>query len=200
MVAQKTTRSTRHESTSSSRTTSRAGTAPPPATVPSTRTSKRLAVETDISGAGDGTDYSPDATTKPTPSITSPARTSQRSTGKGTSRQTAVSVANETKKSPQRKTVERKRDSKAKTGSAAAVVEIENDLDAEDAGDHARQPEFVGPTDITSDESETEVSKLKHVSWMYPHLLGKWPGFRKRQGMELIFKLFKVLITHYLIG
>ncbi|CAO3563956.1 unnamed protein product [Mortierella alpina] len=186
VVAPKTTRSTRHESTSSSRTTSRAGTAPPPATVSSTRTSKRLAVETDISGAGDGTDCSPDVTIKPTLSISSVARTSQRSTGTGTPSQTAVSVAKETKKSPPRKTVVRKRNAKAKSGSAAAVVEIENDLDAEDAGDHARQPEFVGPTDITSDESETEASKLKHVSWMYPHLLGgKRPRSNKQAAMDI---------------
>ncbi|KAF9964966.1 hypothetical protein BGZ70_005650 [Mortierella alpina] len=183
VAAQKTTRSTRHESTSSSRTTSRAGTAPPAAIVPSTRTSKRLAVEADISGNGDSADCSPAVTKKPAAAISSPARTSQRSAGTGTSSQTAVSAA---KEKPPRKTVVRKRNAKAKSGSTAAAVEIDNDVDTEDAGDHVRQPEFVGPTDITSDESETEVSKLKHVSWMYPHLLGgKRSRPKKKAAMDI---------------
>ena len=80
-----------------------------------------------------------------------------------------MSVAKET---PLKKTVARKRIAKAKPGSNATAAQTDSDLDAEDAGDHGGHPEFEGPKEIASDESDTEVSKLKHVSWMYPHLLG----------------------------
>ncbi|KAF9572872.1 Glycoside hydrolase, 38 vacuolar alpha mannosidase [Mortierella alpina] len=178
VLAKKTTRSTSQESIARPRS----GTVPPAATVPSTRTSKRLAEVTEVSGSSNSA--RPLATTsKKLPSISPSTRTSQRSVGASTSNPTTVAAA---KEAPQKKTVVRKRGAKAKAGSTASVAESDGDLDAEDAGDHGRQPEFVGPTEVASDETDTEISKLKHVSWMYPHLLdGKRARLHKTAAMDI---------------